>query len=265
MQVSTRGTGELVEIPVGGADGPMRGYLARPRSPGKHPPVVVAHELFGVTADIRGVVDELAGLGFLAVAPEFYHRHAPAGLELPRDDEGRRRGFEFLNRLTREGVVADVEATRRYLAGREDCTGRVGMLGFSMGGHIAYLAATQVDLAATAVVYGGWIASRDIPLSRPEPTLALTPGIALHHGRLLYIVGGRDKLIDAAQVRAVERALTEARVPHEVLVYPDAEHAFFWEGTPAFHRASHDDAWTRIRAFFGNALVLGRGEEGSGS
>jgi len=249
-------TSESVRIPIGDArDAPMGGYLARAVGGGNRGAVLVAHELFGVNADVRGVVDHLAELGFLALAPEFYHRDLPAGASLPRDDEGRRRGFELLAKLTRDGVVSDVSAAMRYLAGRADCEGQIGMLGFSLGGHIAYLAATRLDLVATAVLYGGWLANRGISLSNPEPTVASTPGIAAHRGRLLFIVGGRDQLIDAAQVQTIEEALTRAGVVHEVVVYPEAEHAFFWEGTPQFHGASRDDSWRRLERFFGDAFA----------
>jgi hypothetical protein len=84
-------------------------------------------------------------------------------------------------------VLADVRAAMGYL--RSHSAARIGMVGFSLGGHIAYLAATQLDLAATAVFYGGWIVTGDIPLSQPEPMLSLTPGIA---GRLLFLIGAGD-------------------------------------------------------------------------
>jgi carboxymethylenebutenolidase len=150
--------------------------------------------------------------------------------------------------------VSDVAAAMKYLAGRSEADGRAGMIGFSMGGHIAYLAATALDLVATAVLYAGWLTNTEIPLSRPEPTLTRTPGIGKHGGRILYVVGAGDKLIDAAQVAAIDAALTDAAVPHEVVVEPGAEHAFLWEGTPSFHRRARDDSWRRVEAFFDDAF-----------
>jgi carboxymethylenebutenolidase len=255
--------GVLVDLEAGPSK--MRVHVATPSRDGRRPAVMVAHELFGVNADIRGAVDRVAELGYFAIAPEFYHRDAEPGERLERDESGRKRGFELLHRLTREGVVADVASTMRYSVARPDCDGRVGMLGFSMGGHIAYLAATRLGLVATAVLYGGWLTGTEIPLSQPERTLDLTSGIARHHGRLLYIVGGKDKLIDAAQVTAIDRALVQAGVFHEVVVYPEAEHAFFWEGTPPFHRASRDDAWHRIGAFFEAAFASGGPDSRAGT
>src|SRR6187399_1452954 len=98
-----------VTISVGEGIAPMHGYLRAPASPPKGA-IVVAHELFGVNADIRGVVDHLAELGYLAAAFEHYHRVAPAGEALARDDAGRERDFAYLRQLSREDVIEDVQA-----------------------------------------------------------------------------------------------------------------------------------------------------------
>lgn len=149
--------------------------------------------------------------------------------------------------LTRQQAINDVRATMGYLSSRPDATGRSAIVGFSLGGHVAYLAASQLDLAATAVLYGGWIPTRDIPLSQPEPTITLTPGIAKHGGRLLFLVGDQDQLIGAEQRRELKDALTTAQVRHELIVYPDTPHAFFWEGTDTFRPTSRDNAWRRMQ------------------
>src|SRR3954470_13187879 len=151
-----------VTISVGEGIAPMHGYLRAPASAPKGA-IIVSHELFGVNDDIRGVVDHLASLGYLAVALEHYHRVAPAGERLARDDAGRERGFFYLRQLSRDDVVEDVRAAMRDLASRADVGGRVGMLGFSAGGHMAFLAATRLPLVATAVLYGGWLTGGDLP------------------------------------------------------------------------------------------------------
>jgi carboxymethylenebutenolidase len=120
------------------------------------------------------------------------------------------------------------------------------MVGFSLGGHIAYLAATGLDLAATAVLYGGWLPTTDIPLSRPEPTLDLTPGIAKHGGRVLVLVGDEDRLIPAEQRRLIAERLSEAGVRHELVVYPGTPHAFFFEEAETFRPGPAEDAWRRV-------------------
>jgi carboxymethylenebutenolidase len=241
-------------ISVGEGIAPMQGYLREPASRPKGA-IIVAHELFGVNADIRAVVDHLADLGYLAVAFEHYHRVAPAGEALPRDDAGRDRGFGYLRQLSREDVVEDVRAAMSALGARADVDGRIGMLGFSAGGHMAFLAATRLPLAATAVLYGGWLTGGDLPIAQPEPTLEAAAGIARQGGKLLYVVGAKDALIGPEQVALIRAKLAEARVAHEVVVYPEAAHAFFWEGTPSFDRAARDGAWSRVETFFAEAFA----------
>jgi carboxymethylenebutenolidase len=119
------------------------------------------------------------------------------------------------------------------------------MIGFSVGGHLSYLAACRLPIEATAVLYGGWLPTTDIPMSQPTPTLDLTPGI---RGRILYLVGEDDALINAAQRRQIGDAMKAAGVEHDLVAYPGAEHAFFWAGIPAFDQAARDDAWSRMLA-----------------
>ena len=236
-------TNEAIELPV--ADGTtMRAYRARPAGDPARTGVIVAHELFGVNPDIRQVADDLAAAGYLAIAPEFYHRDAPAGRWLERDDGGRTEGFGYLNRLRREQAVDDTAACVGWL-NAQPTVERIAMVGFSAGGHLSYLAACRLAIDRTAVLYGGWLPTTDIPMSQPTPTLDLTPGI---RGRILYLVGEDDALIDAAQRREIGDSLKAAGIDHDLVVYPGAEHAFFWAGTPAFSQSARDDAWSRVLA-----------------
>jgi carboxymethylenebutenolidase len=244
--------GEQVEIVVDEGSTAMHGYLSRPASPGPYSAVIVCHELFAVTTDIRGVADQLAELGYLAVAPEFYHRTAVPGAVFERTADGRTHGFEQLHQLSRDHALRDIAATLRYLSNRADTTPKTAIVGFSAGGHIAYLAATQFDLAAAVVLYGGWLPTGDIALSQPEPTVTLTPGI---RGPLLYLVGGADAVISPAEREQIRRALDDAHIRHELHVYPDVAHAFFWEGTENFNRDARDDAWQRITQLLAEQLA----------
>ena len=230
-----------VSIPV--SDGTsLPAYLARPAADPAPTGVIVAHELFGVNPDIRRVADDLAGQGYLTIAPEFYHRDAPPGRWLERDDAGRQEGFGYLHRLRRDQALADVAAGLQWLRS-EPGIERVAVVGFSAGGHLSYLAACRLPVSRTAVLYGGWLPSTDIPLSQPTPTLELTPGIT---GRILYLVGEDDALIDAGQREQIRAALASAGVTHEVVSYPGVGHAFFWPGTPPFDAAARADAWGRV-------------------
>jgi carboxymethylenebutenolidase len=237
---------------IGVQDGTtLPAYLARPSADPAPTGVIVAHELFGVNPDIRGVADDLARAGYLSIAPEFYHRDAAPGRWLERDDAGRQEGFGYLHRLRRDQALADVAAGMAWLRS-EPGIERVALVGFSAGGHLSYLAACRLPVSRTAVLYGGWLASTDIPMSQPTPTLAETPGIT---GRILYLVGEDDALVDAAQREQIGAALTDAGIDHEIVSYPGVGHAFFWPGTPPFSAAAHADAWARILALLGSPVT----------
>jgi len=233
----------MIEIPV--TDGTtLPAYLAQPATTLAPTGVIVAHELFGVNPDIRGVTDDLAAAGYLSIAPEFYHRNAAPGRWLERDDAGRQEGFGYLHRLGRDQALADAAAGLEWLRSQPGIE-RVAVIGFSAGGHLSYLAACRLPVSRTAVLYGGWLPGTDIPMSRPTPTLAETPGIT---GRILYLVGEDDTLIDARQRQEIGTALAAAGIDHKLVSYPGVGHAFFWPGTPPFNAMARDDAWARILA-----------------
>lgn len=238
---------ERIDIAVPNA-GTMGAYLARQDRPGPRPGVLVAHELFGVTAHVRDVCERLAGLGFAALAPDLYHRTAP-GAELPHDPAGRDRGFELLNDLHRDEVLADAHAAFEHLLA---CgSPRVGMVGLSVGGHIAYLAATKLDLVAVVALYPGWLTGTEIALSRPQPTLCLTPGI---RARVLILCGDTDHAVPATDQQAIGRALAAAEVQHEVVTYPDTPHGFLCDRRDTFRPAAANDAWRRIETLLAQEL-----------
>ncbi len=245
--------GERVEIPVAGWPGTMGGYLARPSATGRYPAVIVGFQLFGLDANVMALADRLAAAGYVALVPDLYHRVAP-GTALVADDEGRRRGFELLHQLTAEGIVADLGAALDHLRGDSRVTDRVGALGLSVGGHFAYLGATALDLAATAVLYPGWLTSTELPRGAAEPTVDRTPGIAARGGRMLVLFAADDHLIPPADRELIGKALASAGVRHEIVVYPDTPHAFFFPGAPTYRPGPAADAWERVLGLFADAL-----------
>ncbi|MEO8800286.1 MAG: dienelactone hydrolase family protein [Polyangiaceae bacterium] len=243
-------------IPVGHEPKAMHGYLSTPNERTQRPAVIVLHELFGVSPDIRGVVDRLATRGYLTVAPEMYYRDTEPGEWFERNDVGRKRGFECLNRLDRNAVVSIVESTMHVSKERHNVdASRIGLLGFSAGGHMAFYAASALPITATAVLYPGWLTGGDVTIAQGTPTIDRAALLAKRGGKLLFAVGGKDAIIGPDQVAEIRAKLDAAKVDAEVVVYPNAEHAFFWEGTPAFEPSSAEDGWRRIEAFFGRTLA----------
>jgi carboxymethylenebutenolidase len=183
-------------------------------------------EMFGVTGYVRDLATRLADRGYTALAPDFYG----AGIVLPEDDEGRAKGRALLAQLTREQALADVAGAIERIDAR-------AMLGCSVGGHIAYLAATEFPLT-TAAFYPGWLTNTDIPLSRPEPTIARTP-----KGRILVLTGSEDFLVTQAD-------RDEIAGHAELVVYPGAGHGFFCHTRDTYDPAASADAWERVERHF---------------
>jgi len=235
---------ERVMLDVPGAS-PMGAYVARPASP--RAGVLVAHELFGVSAHVRDVCERLAGLGYYALAPDLYHRLDP-GAELAHDPAGRERGFAMLRRLERPDALADAEAAYIRLRG---IGARVGVVGLSLGGHVAYLAAAQLPFAAVVAAYPGWLTGTEIGLSRPEPTVTLTPAI---RGRVLVLCGAADHAVPTEDQAAVGAALAAAGVEHEVVTYPDTPHGFLCDRRDTYRPVAAEDAWERIERLLTEAL-----------
>src|SRR5579859_4595664 len=153
-------------LPILSDSSPMDCYVAKAANSAARPWVIVAMELFGVNDHICDIADRLSARGYNAIAPNFYHRTL-AGASLPFSEDGRAQGFVHLHKLTRRGVLNDIDAAINWIGTQSEHRTPVASLGFSLGGHIAYLASTQFPIAACACFYGGWITSSDIPLSQP--------------------------------------------------------------------------------------------------
>jgi carboxymethylenebutenolidase len=245
MEIAT----ERVEIPLSGGK-TMAGYLARPTGAGPWPGVLVFMEIFGVNSHIRDVTERMAREGYVALAPDYFHRTGP-GIELGYDDAGMQEGMKHLGRLTADGMVSDARDALDYLRARPEVRGgKVGAMGFCIGGHMTYLTACETDVEAAASFYGGGIAGPQGP-GGAAPTVSRTPKL---RGRMLALFGGRDALIPGAQVDQIRAALAARGGPHEVVVYPEADHGFFCDQRATYHAASAQDAWERVKRLFAEAL-----------
>ena len=242
-------------------DGPMQAFVSVPdaapdAAPGvapRLPAVVVVQEAFGVNDHVKDVCRRLAGAGYVALAPEIFHRDG-AGIEVPYTEGPR--AMEHLGRLTNAGIETDLRAA--FAALRADPRvdpARVALVGFCVGGFAAFLGACRLDPAATVAFYAGG-------LVRERPGALLTPLLA-EAGEigapLLCLFGGDDGGIPPADVDAVRAGLAEAGVAHEVVVYAGAKHAFFNDLCPANYNAgAAREAWDATLAWLARGLGPGR-------
>ncbi len=225
--------------------GELPGHLATPVTPGPWPGVVVIHEVFGMNDDIRQSADRLAAAGYLTLAPDLYGwGSTPRCLQAT-----------FRSLLSGHGrAYDDIEGARQALARRDDCTGRVGVIGFCMGGGFALLAATR-GFDAAAPCYG------PLPKDLEARLAGACPVVASY--------GGRDRGLRGAAGR-LQRGLEAAGVEHDVREYPDAGHSFLNRhdlgpfrvlervAGLGYHHRSAEDAWRRILTFFGTHLEESR-------
>jgi len=237
-------TSERIAIPVGGTS--MGAYVARPTDGGTYPGVLVFQEIFGINHHIRSVTDRVAAEGYVALAPELFHRTAP-GIELGYDGEGMQRGIGLMVQAKASEILADVSAAIDTLKKRDDVAGRgIGAIGFCFGGHVTYLAACELPIAAAASFYGGMIAL-GTPGNDGPPTIDRTAKI---RGRILCLFGAKDAHITPDQVERIKAELAKQHIRHEVVVYPDAGHGFFCDERPDYDERDAADAWRRVKELF---------------
>jgi carboxymethylenebutenolidase len=231
------------------ADGiPLKAYLAVPAQAGPRPGVVVIQDALGLTRVIREHVDRLASYGYLAVAPDLYTRGGML----------RCAQATFRSLFSGQGqAYDDIESSRRWLLGRDDCSGRVGVIGFCMGGGFALMTANR-GFDVSAPNYGHLPKDLDAALNSACPVVGS--------------YGARDRTLKGAAAK-LEAALAERGVPHDVKEYPRAGHSFleqFPVGPLApvlrvaglgYEAASAGDAWRRIRVFFDEHLAAGERPE----
>ena len=133
--------------------GPMRTHIVRPAAAGRYPGIVFYSEIFQITAPIRRTAAMLAGHGYIVAMPEIYHEFEPAGTVLAYDQAGSDRGNELKTAKPLASYDHDARAAIDHLKSRSDCTGRIGAMGICIGGHLAFRAAMNPDVIATACFY----------------------------------------------------------------------------------------------------------------
>ena len=241
-------TTERVSIGVDGKT--MSAYLARPKDETPRPAVVVFMEIFGVNSHIRDVTERVAREGYVALAPDFFHRTGP-GVEYGYDEAGMNSGIKLLMQLKASEIIADARAALSFLKRKNYVKGdKLGAMGFCVGGHVTYLTACETDIKAAASFYGGGIAG-DKGFGGEASTIGRTSGIT---GKIICLYGAKDAHIPMTQVDAVRAELEKNRIRNEVVVYQNADHGFFCDQRGSYDKASADDAWARVKRLFAEEL-----------
>jgi carboxymethylenebutenolidase len=234
---------EWVSILVDGQD--MRAYVSQPETTGKVPGVLVIMEAFGVNKHIQEVADKLSREGYVAVAPVLYHRLGfnPLFSHTGEDAEARTKAMGGLKDAE---LVQDLNATIAFLKGHPQVrAARLGIVGFCVGGRIAYLAAASCPgLSAAVVYYGGRIL---IPFGDGPSPFERTPNIQCP---VLGNFGELDQNPTPDEVRKIEAELKKHGKVCDVKIYPGAHHGFNCDERPSYQAEASKDAWGRMLGWF---------------
>lgn len=213
--------------------GPMRTYLFRPAAPGRYPGILLFSEIFQITGPIRRTAAMLASHGYLVAAPEIYHELEPAGTVLAYDQAGADRGNAHKIAKEISAYDADARAALDLLATHSACTGKLGVMGICIGGHLAFRAAMNPDVLAAACFYATDIHKGSLGKGMNDGSLARAGEI---EGELLHIWGRQDPHVPFEGRTLIRARLEEANVRyqwHEV----NAAHAFLRDEGPRYDAA----------------------------
>lgn len=211
---------EHCDIPT--PTGPMRTFMFRPAAPGRYPGIVLYSEIFQVTGPVRRLAAMLAGQGFLVAVPEIYHEFEPAGTVLLYDQAGADRGNELKTTKELSAYDGDARAALDYLKSLPTCTGKLGVMGICIGGHLAFRAAMNPEVRAGACFYATDIHKGSLAKGMKDNTLERIPELK---AEMLMIWGRQDPHIPREGRSKIYTALTDANVSfswHEF----NAAHAF---------------------------------------
>ena len=232
--------GRTIDIRATDGSGSFKGYVAVPAA-GKGPGIVLCQEIFGVNASMRAVADYYAEEGYVVLAPDLFWRQAP-GIELGYTEADYKRAFELYKGFNEDKGTEDVGAALAALRALPEFAGKSGVLGFCLGGKLAYLAACRLPEVACAVAYYGVGIEKNLDeLSRVT-------------GRLVLHIAGNDGYCPPPAQQVITAALA-GKPGMEAYVYPGVDHAFARAGGDHFDKAAarvaHERSITAFRREMG--------------
>ena len=196
---------EVVELKT--PTGPMRVHVVRPQAAGRYPGILLYSEIFQVTPPIRRTAALLAGYGYLVAIPEIWHEFESAGCVLPYDQAGADRGNALKTTKELAHYDADARAVLAYLKTHPACTGKLGVAGICIGGHLAFRAAMNPEALATVCFYATDIHKRGLGKGMNDDSLDRIPEIK---GELLMLWGRQDPHVPLEGRQKVQAALNAA-------------------------------------------------------
>jgi carboxymethylenebutenolidase len=229
-----------VKIPV--SDGQMPGYRARPASGKRFPIVLVVQEIFGVHEYIQDVCRRFAKLGYLAVAPELYARQGDVSHMTDMTEV-----MKVVAKVPDSQVLSDLDAAANWASKSEPGdANKLGITGFCWGGRIVWLYAAHNPKLKAGVAWYGRLISKTSELQPKNPIDVVKDLKA----PVLGLYGGKDTGIPLESIEQMREALKKDGKTAEIIVYPDAGHAFHADYRPSYRAEPAADGWAKLQAWF---------------
>ncbi|BAZ02051.1 dienelactone hydrolase [Tolypothrix tenuis PCC 7101] len=227
-------------------DSLMRVYVASPKPSGTYPGIVFYSDIYQLGGAMIRLVNYLAGFGYVVAAPEIFHRTEAIGHVIEPDDLGRMRGNDNARRTAIAAYDADTRAVIDFLkADSAVASGKIGTLGFCIGGHLAFRAAFESEMKAVACCYPTGIPSGKLGQGVAD-TISRVGEIT---GEMLMVFGTLDPHIPESDRHTLITAIETTGIPHQVLLY-EAEHTFMRDDGYRYDSAAATSAWSAITTFF---------------
>jgi carboxymethylenebutenolidase len=222
--------------------GQMPAYRAMPAGAGKFPLVLVVQEIFGVHEHIKDLCRRLAKVGYMAVAPELYARQG---------DVSKLTDFaailNIVGKVPDAQVLGDLDATTAWAKATGKVDGdRIAITGFCWGGRIVWLYGASAHAPKAGAAWYGRLSNATNAL-QTKSVMDIVPKLKTP---ILGLYGGHDPSIPVAHVEMMKKEIADAHKPSEIVVYPDAGHAFNADYRPSYNKADAEDAWKRMLAWF---------------
>ncbi|KAB8315873.1 dienelactone hydrolase family protein [Tolypothrix campylonemoides VB511288] len=229
-----------VKIPV--KDGEIPAYRAMPATGKNFPIVLVIQEIFGVHEHIQDVCRRFAKLGYVAIAPELFVRQGDVS-KLSSVDEIR----QVVLKVPDAQVLSDLDATTDWaVKSVQGNPGKLGITGFCWGGRITWLYGAHNPKVKAGVAWYGRLVGDATELTPKHPVdIASTLKVPI-----LGLYGGNDTGIPLDTVEQMRSRLASSSSKSEIIVYPDAPHAFFADYRPSYREKEAKDGWQRLQAWF---------------
>jgi len=244
-EVITTDTKDLVagEVKIPVPDGEIPAYRAMPATGKNFPVVLVVQEIFGVHEHIQDICRRFAKLGYLAIAPQMFVRQG----DVSQMNDIQEIRSKVVSKVPDAQVMSDLDATVAWAQkSAKGNVSKLGITGFCWGGRITWLYSAHNPKVKAGVAWYGRLVGESQTLT-PKHPIDIAASLKVP---ILGLYGGNDTGIPNDTVEQMRQALKSGKSGSEIILYPDAPHAFFADYRPSYRKEQAEDGWKRLQAWF---------------